>query len=199
MKDTDIQIAKCYDLKVGKNTTGVRIMKPLATGLLPPPLALKWLMNQPVHSAVPGATAIEEAEENSLLGCSGGALTDQEQADLIDSKAYWDTRRCQMCGDCLPCPVGINLPMVLGTDVIYDHYRTMGPQGFRAFSWSRHAMEIELPKRKAHIQRIQSCTDCGQCEPRCPHGLAITDMLKARLPAMLDMVSVFEQLLASDS
>lgn len=27
MKDTDIQIGKCYDLKVGKNTTAVRIMK----------------------------------------------------------------------------------------------------------------------------------------------------------------------------
>lgn len=32
MKDTDIHIAKCYDIKVGNNTTAVRIMKPLATG-----------------------------------------------------------------------------------------------------------------------------------------------------------------------
>lgn len=32
MKDTDIHISKCYDIKVGNNTTAVRIMKPLATG-----------------------------------------------------------------------------------------------------------------------------------------------------------------------
>ena len=32
MKDTDIQIGKCYDITVGNNTTAVRIMKPLPTG-----------------------------------------------------------------------------------------------------------------------------------------------------------------------
>lgn len=32
MKDTDIHIGKCYDLKVGRNTTAVRITKPLPTG-----------------------------------------------------------------------------------------------------------------------------------------------------------------------
>ena len=32
MKDTDIQIGKCYDVKVGRNTAPVRIMKPLPTG-----------------------------------------------------------------------------------------------------------------------------------------------------------------------
>jgi len=33
---------------------GVTIMKPVATGLLPATLALKWLLNQPIASAVPG-------------------------------------------------------------------------------------------------------------------------------------------------
>ena len=32
MKDTDIHIGTCYDITVGKNTTAVRIMKPLPTG-----------------------------------------------------------------------------------------------------------------------------------------------------------------------
>jgi hypothetical protein len=32
MKDTDVQIGTCYDIKVGNNTTAVRIMKPLPTG-----------------------------------------------------------------------------------------------------------------------------------------------------------------------
>ena len=32
MKDTDIQIGKCYDIKVGRNTSAVRIMKPAAEG-----------------------------------------------------------------------------------------------------------------------------------------------------------------------
>ncbi|HPC65303.1 MAG TPA: winged helix-turn-helix domain-containing protein [Anaerohalosphaeraceae bacterium] len=32
MKDTDVQIGTCYDIKVGNNTTAVRITKPLPTG-----------------------------------------------------------------------------------------------------------------------------------------------------------------------
>ena len=32
MKDTDIQIGKCYDIKAGKNITAVRIMKPAPKG-----------------------------------------------------------------------------------------------------------------------------------------------------------------------
>ena len=32
MKDTDIHIGYCYDIKVGRNTTAVRIMKPAADG-----------------------------------------------------------------------------------------------------------------------------------------------------------------------
>lgn len=35
--------------------TGVTVMKPVATGLLPSALALKWLLNQPIATAVPGA------------------------------------------------------------------------------------------------------------------------------------------------
>jgi len=177
---------------------GVTIMKPLATGLLPAPLALKWLIGQPIHSAVPGATAIEEAEENSLLGNSGGVFDQSESAALTESKAYWDTRRCRICIDCLPCPAGINLPMDLGTDVIYDHYRTMGPEEFRTFTWSRRAMEQELPKRKRRIAQFRACTECGDCEPRCPYGLPIIEMLKQRIPGMIDMVNVFEELLAKE-
>ena len=44
-----------------KRGVGVTIMKPVATGLLPAPLALKWLLNQPIASAVPGATTVDGA------------------------------------------------------------------------------------------------------------------------------------------
>jgi hypothetical protein len=37
---------------------GVTIMKPVATGLLPARLALKWLANQPIATMVPGCTTV---------------------------------------------------------------------------------------------------------------------------------------------
>ena len=47
-------LAELIPLAIEKNV-GVTIMKPVATGLLPAPLALKWLMNQDIAVAVPGA------------------------------------------------------------------------------------------------------------------------------------------------
>jgi aryl-alcohol dehydrogenase-like predicted oxidoreductase len=51
-----------------KKQVGVTIMKPLATGLVPSPLGLKWLLNQPITTAVPGASTLEEVTTNCLVG-----------------------------------------------------------------------------------------------------------------------------------
>jgi predicted aldo/keto reductase-like oxidoreductase len=171
---------------------GVTIMKPLATGLLPARLALRWLLRQPIASACPGATTIAEVEENALA--AEGDLTPDadELASVAAAKAELARVRCRLCGECLPCPVNIPIGDTLGTDVMFDHYRTMGPAGFRNFRWSRAAIQTDLASRRPTIAAIEACTRCGDCEPRCRYGLPIVDMLQSTLPAMRDMVKVYE-------
>ncbi|MEA3408513.1 MAG: aldo/keto reductase [Chloroflexota bacterium] len=176
---------------------GVTIMKPVATGLLPAPLALKWLLNQPIATAVPGATEIHELEENALVGHRDLRLSAEEEAEVKRLKEYWEHRRCRICGLCEPCPKGINIGGILGTDVMYDHYRTMGRERFRNFDWSRAAIERDLEQRKQSIAAIESCDYCGQCEERCPYGLPIMKMLHDMLPAMEDMVGIYQELLST--
>ena len=176
---------------------GVTIMKPLATGLLPAPLALKWLVNQPIASAVPGCTTLEELEENARVGHGDPALTAQEQGRVQALKEEWEHRRCRICSLCEPCPQGISIGIVLGTDVMYDHYRTMGAQGFRAFFWSRERIERDLEHRQQTIAAIEACTRCGECEARCPYGLPAMDMLAGVVPAMEDMVDIYRDLLSA--
>lgn len=175
---------------------GVTIMKPVATGLLPARLALKWLANQPIASAVPGVTTIEEIEENALVGhLPDFQLAPEEEARIQQLQAYWEHRRCRICQLCMPCPQGIPVGIVLGTDVMYDHYRTMGRETFAAFSWSREAIERDLNERRQRIAQIEACDRCGVCEQKCPYGLPILEMLPATLPVMRDMVSIYERLL----
>lgn len=81
----------------------------------------------------------------------------------------------------------------LGTDTMYDHYRTMGPQAFRAFPWSRSRVERDLAEREGYLAAIRSCTRCGECEARCPYGLPVMEMLQGMLPAMEDMVAIYRQ------
>ncbi len=173
---------------------GVTIMKPLATGLLPARLALKWLAGQPIATAVPGCTTIEEIEENAQVGhLRDFALTPQEVAQAEALRAKWEHRRCRLCGACQPCPKGIDLGDELCSDDVYNHYRTMGRETFAEFTWSQRLVTGQLVRRRELIAQFESCDRCGVCEPKCPYGLPIMDMLAGMLPGMRDMVTIYEQ------
>ncbi len=174
---------------------GITIMKPLATGLLPAQLALKWLANQPIDTMVPGCTTLEEIEENARTGwLEDFTLTPEENALAEALRLEWAHKRCRICGDCMPCDKGIVIPDEVGSDDVYDHYRTMGREAFAKFPWSRRLIETELTRRKEIIAQIESCDRCGLCEEHCPYGLPVMDMLQAMLPAMRDMLSIWETL-----
>jgi predicted aldo/keto reductase-like oxidoreductase len=190
----DALIPLCRDRGVA-----VTVMKPLATGLLPAPLALKWLLNPkmspPVATIVPGATTIEEARENALVGHADATLRSDEWERVHALRVEWAHKRCRICYRCEPCPVGVPLTLTLGTDVMYDHYRTMGHAAFRAFPWSRAAVERDVASRKKTMAAIESCTRCGDCEKRCPHGLPIVEMLQRQWVEMEQMMGVYAEVL----
>jgi uncharacterized protein len=174
---------------------GVTVMKPLATGLLPAPLALKWLAGQPIATAVPGCTTVEEIEANSRIGHLASFVLSPDEAERVGAlQAEWEHRRCRLCGACLPCNKGIAIADEVGSDDVYDHYRTMGPAGFAQFTWSRRLIERQLVQRREIIAQIESCDRCGVCEERCPYGLPVADLLAAMLPGMYEMVRIYEDL-----
>ena len=172
---------------------GVTIMKPVATGLLPAALALKWLANQPIACAVPGCTTAEEVEENAAVGALDDiSLTPGEESQVREWAERLEHVRCRICRVCEPCPVGIPIATILGTDAIYDHYRTMGPEVFAAFPWRRQHVPEYLEQRREVVRQIEACTECEICQLRCPARLPIIDMLRATIPAMKDMLSIWE-------
>ena len=177
---------------------GITIMKPVATGLLPARLALKWLLNQPIAAAVPGATTVEEVEGNALLGhLEDVRLSPEEEGQAAKWAQELEHVRCRVCRACEPCPVGIPIGTTLGTDVMYDHYRTMGPEVFTSFPWSVERVQQDSVGRAEVIKQIEACNDCGLCEQGCPYGLPIVKMLNETLPAMMDMLRIYEAVLGN--
>ncbi|UCH37772.1 MAG: aldo/keto reductase [Candidatus Bathyarchaeota archaeon] len=173
---------------------GITIMKPVATGLLPARLALKWLLNQPIASAVPGMTTIEEAEENALVGhLENTSLTLDERAEVHQFQRQLDHVRCRICRLCEPCPQQIPIGSILGTDVMYDHYRNMGPDMFHKFPWDIEQIKKHVGERKKRITAIQSCTQCGECESKCPYQLPIIDMLHNTINPMTEMLQLWNK------
>jgi predicted aldo/keto reductase-like oxidoreductase len=174
---------------------GITIMKPVATGLLPATLALKWLLNQSIATAVPGATTLDELEENALVGhLADTALSSNEEREVARLESELEQVRCRVCRECEPCPVGIPIGSALGTDVMFDHHRTMGPETFKEFTWSKDALDRDTERRTQLIKGIDSCTDCGVCEERCPHDLPVVQMLREMIPPMREMLEIYQQI-----
>ncbi len=175
---------------------GVTIMKPLAVGLLPARLALKWLLNQPVDCVVPGAVTLEELEQSARVGQDDLGLTPEEAARIEALDAGLGQGCCDVCALCEPCPEGIPISTILGTDGRLYSYRAHGREAFRAYPWSREFMAPDLPVREKQIAALKACTSCGVCEERCPRHLPVMDLLQRALPDLRDIVAVYREVLS---
>jgi hypothetical protein len=173
---------------------GITIMKPVATGLLPATLALKWLLNQPIGTAVPGPSSVAEVEENSAVGSLDDiTLSLAEEKEVERWAAKLEHVRCHICMECEPCPVGIPIGNSLGTFSIYEKYRNLGAETFAALPWVPQVVAENREKYPKLIKQIEACNDCGLCVERCPHDIPIPERLRALVPEMQNILSIWDE------
>ena len=170
---------------------GVTIMKGLSKGRLPTDLALKWLLAQPVACVVPGALALAEVEESASVGNDDLTLSAQDVARLGAARDQVDKDCCSVCDLCGPCPVGVGIASLLGTDGRLVTYREWGPEAFRAFPWDVQRSASDVAGREKTIAAIEACTRCGECEARCPRQLPIIDLLHEALPDLRAIADIY--------
>ncbi len=154
---------KLFDL-AEKMDMGVIIMKPLAGGALTNgKTALSFILEHPVTVAIPGMDCIEQVEENASVGISPRPLSQLEREELARIAAKLGTRFCRRCEYCLPCPQGIDIPTLFLLDGYYTRYNLQ--------DWAKQRYQtIEI--------KADDCSECGECEERCPYSLPIREMLK---------------------
>ena len=140
-------------------------MKPLAGGAIEDAkLALRYIISNPdVTVVIPGMATKEEIEENIEAVNNTAPLTEEEQAAVQKVREELGTQFCRRCNYCAPCTVGINIP---GVFLFEGYLLRYGLQG-----WAKERYATMPVKASA-------CVECGACEPRCPYGLPIREMLK---------------------
>ncbi len=170
-----------------EHDVGVFCMKPLAGGGLVMPEekrkpgfggpdavvagSLRYVLGNPaVACAIPGMIAVEQVEANLGIGNNWVPLRDEELKELrsvIGSLGlkfqYGET--CLHCGSCLPCPQGIDIPMVLRAAEMKRGY----PDNVKyladdLWEWLQFSSEM--------------CDECGECLDRCPRGADIPAALR---------------------
>jgi predicted aldo/keto reductase-like oxidoreductase len=135
---------------------------------------LTWVWDQPEISVVlSGMSTMEQVMENVTIAehSAPGILT-ADDLSLIDRvrKAYRGLSPipCTGCRYCMPCPNGVEIPLIFqmyNDSIMYDDIQ-MGQ--FR----------YQSPDILKEEQRADQCLECGECLDACPQSIPITEWLK---------------------
>ena len=137
-------------------------------------LAYRFLLSEGISSLSLGASQPADLAWAVRLAAADGPLSSAE-ADALERLAAagrqrLGTERCGQCRACLPCPMAVPIPELLRLRNL-----TLG-HGMDGFARERY----NLIGRAGHWWEAldaRACERCGSCLPRCPHGLAIPDLL----------------------
>ncbi|HTL52517.1 MAG TPA: aldo/keto reductase [Planctomycetota bacterium] len=136
----------------------------------------RWTMCQPgVTTLTLGAGTPQEYAEQIAVADGPAKLTGEETAVLanVDKTlrgklgATW----CSNCWECLPCPESITIPEILRMRNL-----TLG-LGMGEFGKYRYNM-FEQAGHWFPGNQATKCTDCGDCNPRCPEKLDIPKLIR---------------------
>lgn len=141
--------------------------------------ALRWVWNHPEISVVlSGMNAMEQVTENIKVAgeAEPNSLTANEVAVIEAVKQIFKSKvkvNCTGCAYCMPCPIGINIPMCFSA--YNDHWVFDGADDAK-FAYRLWATLGAFASK---------CVECGNCESHCPQGIKIRNELKK-------VVEVFE-------
>jgi predicted aldo/keto reductase-like oxidoreductase len=121
--------------------------------------ALRFVLAQDVSVAVTGLQTIEEVEA-AKVGSEYEGLTEDEKKRF---SIQFDGKHCRDCGLCLPCPQNLDIAAILRFHTLYVTY------GLK--NWAKKLLEgLEVG--------VEYCTECGECETKCPYEIPIISMLQ---------------------
>ncbi|MFC2020255.1 aldo/keto reductase [Chloroflexota bacterium] len=166
-----------------EHDVGFIAMKPLGGGMLDnATIAFKYLFQFPNVVPIPGIEKVEEMEEIVRVLEGAQQMTEAEEDDMQRLRDELGSRFCRACDYCQPCTEGIPISTVLRID---SFAKRMPPE--RLFS---EAVDKGM-------ERAVNCTECGECETRCPYHLPIPGMIAEQVEWYQEEKRKYQEQLAS--
>jgi len=141
-----------------------------------PEMAMRFVLANPnVDITLAGMSDLAMLEQNAAIASISGHLTETE---IVHVKAMMEENKklaqlyCTTCNYCKPCPQEINIPLLFNT--MNNH---------RIYGITEHARQTYAEIMAGSNPWLKSadatkCTECGECERKCPQKLAIIQQLK---------------------
>lgn len=159
----DVRICQLAKVK----NVGFIAMKAMSGGLLLNARATFAYLRQYDH-VVPiwGVQRMSELNEILELEKNPPVLDDEIYQTIERDRQELAEDFCRACGYCLPCPAEIPIPMAARMGLLL---RRMPWQQFMSDEW------------RQNMERIEQCTECGNCREHCPYGLDTPNLLRKML------------------
>jgi predicted aldo/keto reductase-like oxidoreductase len=146
-----------------EHDVGFIAMKPMGGGMLDnATIAFKYLFQFPDIVPIPGIEKTYEVEEIVKLLEGHLQMTEAEQQEMQKLKKELGTRFCHRCDYCQPCTVEIPISTVM---TCRSFFKRIPPERFFGGMVD------------GAIEKATNCTECGECEARCPYNLPIREMI----------------------
>ena len=147
------------------------LLRQACAPLEPLPLAYRFLLARGISTLTLGAA---EPAELHWAGLDGSPLSMEEEEALKRLSQQRHERlgaeACGQCRACLPCPQQLPIPELLRLrNLAVGH-------GMESFAKERYGLIGQAGHWFEEINAA-ACQECGDCLPRCPHHLAIPELL----------------------
>jgi predicted aldo/keto reductase-like oxidoreductase len=153
---------------------GIIAMKPFAGGCISRyDVALRYVLRTPGVIAIPGMAAAGEVALNVKVATELAELTRSDLDAIAAVREKIGKDYCRRCDYCQPCPNEIPIAFVLHIPSIR---KRMGDDMMRGDSY------------RGLLDKVRLCDECGQCEERCPFGLAVRDLIRVSREELVEVL-----------
>ncbi len=150
-----------------KHNVGFIAMKPMAGGMIDnASLCFKYLLQFPDVIPVPGIEKPYEIDQIVEILKSSSQITPLDLKEMESFRKFLGSKFCHRCDYCQPCTAGIPISGVM---TVKSSYKRLPFDRFKS------------PMVTNTMQKALNCTQCGECEKRCPYHLPIRDMISEHL------------------
>ena len=146
---------------------GVISMKPFSGGMIENSrLALKYVLSQQGTLVIAGVEYEDLFDENWEIFQGSFELDEKEKKEIDDIRKAREKNFCRRCDYCQPCTEDIPIQFILG---IRSIVKRMGTNALRRDRFMKA------------VSKARECSECGECEKRCPYQLPIPELIKENL------------------
>ena len=161
--------------KAKQKNIGLIAMKPFGGGRLGDArLCMGYQMNLDNVAATVGVETSEQVRELVELTQNPPALTEADRTEMEEIRKELGTSFCRACSYCQPCPQDIKIYQVLWLPIYLKQFTID---------------KVLTEERIEMVRYTTNCTECRECEKRCPFDLEIVEGLRNCRALMERLVS----------